>query len=100
MKQKPDETLDQWVRQALSQLPDAPPPASSFDSEHLWAQLRPELQAEPSRWPARLVWWMAAACLAGLSLGWVWLYRSTDDRNTVNRKNNRKTEVPIVSVVA
>lgn len=72
MKQKPDETLDQWVRQSINQLPDTPPPGSSFDSERLWTQLRPQLQAQPVRRRNRWVW-LAAACLTALVLSWfVW----------------------------
>ncbi|WP_420148105.1 hypothetical protein [Spirosoma sp.] len=78
MKQKPDEMPDAWVRQSLRQLPDAPPPDSAFDSERLWAQLRPELQARPVR--RRMRWiWLAAACLAGLVLSWFfWQNPHTD----------------------
>lgn len=70
MNGKPDEHLDQWVRQSLNRLPDAPPPGTAFDKERLWVQLRPELQ--PSANPRRRVWgwWAAAACLAGIVLGW------------------------------
>lgn len=81
MKQKPDEFPDQWVRQTLSQLPDAPPPGSSFNSDHLWTKLRPELQpvAAP-RSQTRLIGWLAAACLGALVFGWGWLsYRSAPE---------------------
>jgi hypothetical protein len=77
MKQKNDELPDEWVRQTLSRLPDAPPPGSSFDSERLWGQLRPELQPKPNH--QRALWWLAAACLAGLLVGWqVWMLSNSD----------------------
>ncbi|CAN5583841.1 hypothetical protein BH09BAC4_BH09BAC4_00490 [soil metagenome] len=98
MKQKPDETLDQWVRQTLSQLPDAPPPGSPFDSERLWPQVRSELQAAPTRRKIGLGWWIAAACLAGSMLGWFWMHQATADRKTVIvHKIDRKSDVPIVN---
>lgn len=98
MKQKPDEFPDQWVRQTLSQLPDAPPPGSSFDSERLWAQLRPELQLAPSRWLAGWVWWAAAVCFAGLTLGWFWLHQSTSRPiDIAMHGSKRKSEVPMTS---
>ncbi len=80
MKQKPDEMPDEWVRQALSQLPDAPPPGSTFDTERLWAQLRPELDTMPVRRPFGWAWWAAAACLSGLILGWFLLRQPADER--------------------
>ncbi|QKZ11266.1 hypothetical protein [Spirosoma sp. KUDC1026] len=71
MKQKNDELPDEWVRQTLSRLPDAPPPGSSFDAERLWGQLRPELQAKPNR--RRAWWWLSAACVSAVAAGWlVW----------------------------
>ncbi|GAB3756986.1 hypothetical protein [Spirosoma pomorum] len=79
MKQKNDELPDEWVRQTLSRLPDAPPPGSSFDSERLWGQLRPELQAKPARWQTG--WWLSAACVAGLVISWlVWPFSSTEPK--------------------
>lgn len=70
---------DEWVRQLLNQLPDAPPPGSSFDSARLWSQLRPELQAKPARRWVR--WWVAAACLTGLIIGWlVWPLQHSEQK--------------------
>lgn len=98
MKQKPDETLDKWVRQTLSQLPDAPPPGSAFNSGRLWEQLRPELQATSNRRQIGLTWWMAAACLTGLTLGWFWLPDSTTDHKAVvAQRFDRKEKASIVS---
>ncbi|SFE17103.1 hypothetical protein [Spirosoma endophyticum] len=98
MKQKPDETLDQWVRQTLSQLPDTPPPGSSFDPARLWAQLHPELQAAPVRRKIGIVWWIAAACLTGLTLSWFWMNPSPADRKTVAvQKIDRKEDVATAS---
>lgn len=59
---------DEWIRQMLNRLPDAPPPGSSFDSERLWTQLRPELQQAPVHRRIGWAWWAAAACLTGLAL--------------------------------
>lgn len=73
MNGKPDETLDQWVRQTLDQLPDAPPPGSAFDAERLWSQLRPELTETPGRRWTGWVRWVAAACIIGCVLSWFWL---------------------------
>lgn len=73
MKPKPDEMPDLWVRQALSQLPDTPPPGSAFDAERVWASLRPERQAAPNRQKTSPLWWVLAACITGLALGWFWL---------------------------
>jgi hypothetical protein len=91
MKQKPDESLDQWVRQSLSHLPDAPPPGSSFDAERLWQQMRPELQVAEPRRRTGLIGWAIAACLAGLVLGWFGLHQSTDEQTKVSLTHtNRK----------
>lgn len=70
---------DEWVRQLLSQLPDTPPPSSSFDSARLWTQLRPEVRARPARrWVG---WWLAAACLTGLVIGWlVWPLQNNEPK--------------------
>lgn len=74
MNGKPDEHLDQWVRQSLDRLRDTPPPGSTFDAERLWGQLQPELQNSPARRRIGSVWWAAAACLLGfVLLGWLWL---------------------------
>lgn len=98
MKQKPDESPDQWVRQTLGQLPNTPPPGSSFDTERVWAQLLPELQAAPVRRRSVLAWWMAAACLAGLGLDWFWLHQSSNDHTeVVAHVSNRKADVPLLT---
>lgn len=98
MKQKSDETLDQWVRQSLRQLPNTPPPGSSFDPERVWAQLRPELQAAPARRRVGWAWWTVAACLGGLVLGWFWLHQSSDDRNeVVAHRSDRSVNAPIIT---
>ncbi|GAB3986491.1 hypothetical protein GCM10028807_04030 [Spirosoma daeguense] len=83
MKQKIDETPDEWVRQTLSRLPDTPPPGSSFDSERLWSQLRPELQAKKPR--RRLGWleWGAAACLTGFLLSWMFWQQPVKKQRSV-----------------
>lgn len=75
MSDKTDERLDQHIRQALDALPDAPPPGSTFDAGRLWEQLRPELIDQPVGRPGKkpaYLWWVAAASLAGLLIGWVW----------------------------
>lgn len=89
MNGKPDEHLDQWVRQSLDRLPDAPPPGTAFDRERFWAQLRPELQT--SAGPRRRVWgwWTAAACLAGILLGWFVLTRPQPERSVVAAQEKR-----------
>ncbi|MVM35593.1 hypothetical protein GO755_36590 [Spirosoma sp. HMF4905] len=98
MKQKPDEFPDNWVRQALSQLPDVPPPGSSFNSERLWKELSPELQQVPPRRLVGLLWWVAAACLSGLTLGWFWLYQSTNEQTVVATHASRnKADASVVS---
>lgn len=98
MKQKPDETLDSWVRQSLQQLPDTSPSGSTFDPERLWSQLRPELQATPSRRTISTTWWVAAAWLAGLTLGWFWLRQSEENHSTnVTRNMLRSVDTPRVS---
>lgn len=92
MKQKPDEALDQWVRQSLSRLPDTPPPGSSFDSERLWQQMRPELQAEQPRRRARWIGWAAAAVVAGLVTLWGSMHRpDTRPVSAVTVKNEQAT---------
>ena len=84
---------DRWVRDWLGQLPDAPPPGSTFDTERLWAQLRPELQADPARRLAGWAWYVVAACLSGLILGWFLLNQPADNHkayiahNTVKKAN-------------
>ncbi|WP_460937240.1 hypothetical protein [Spirosoma humi] len=96
MKQKTDESPDQWVRQTLSQLPDAPPPDSSFDKDELWAKLRPELQSVSApRSPTRLVWWMAAACIGALMVGWGWLSHQSAPESTVAVVHRKKPETRV-----
>lgn len=96
MKQKPDESLDHWVRHTLSQLPDSPPPGSSFDRERLWSQLHAELPTAPARRKIGLIWWVAAACLAGLTLGGYWLTQRVDNRTDVgmHQPGQRRPDVP------
>ncbi|GAB3969007.1 hypothetical protein GCM10028806_14260 [Spirosoma terrae] len=92
MKQKPDEALDQWVRQSLSRLPDTPPPGSSFDSERLWQQMRPELQVEQPRRRARWIGWAAAAVVAGLVTLWGSMHRpDTRPVSATTVKNEQAT---------
>jgi len=93
MKQKTDESPDQWVRQTLSQLPDAPPPGSSFNPDHLWAKLRPELQPVPApRSQTRVIMWLAAACVGALVFGWVWLSTQSTPKLTIAVANRRQPE--------
>ncbi len=97
MKQKPDETPDQWVRQSLSQLSDTPPPGSSFDPERVWGQLRPELQAAPSHRRVGGAWWAVAACLGGLVVGWFWVNQSSDDdTEVVAHRTERRADAPVI----
>ena len=83
MKHKPDEMPDLWVRQALSQLPDTPPPGSVFDTERVWAKLRPELQLAPNHQKISPLWWVLTACIAGLTLGWFWLLPTATNQTRV-----------------
>lgn len=94
MNGKPDERLDQWVRQSLDRLPDAPPPGTPFDADRLWSQLRPELQKPvPHRWFG-WGWWAAAACLIGVPLGWFWLNEQPDSmRRTMS--SVKRSNVPL-----
>lgn len=99
MDQKSDETLDHWIWQSINQLPATPPPGSSFDSERLWAQLRPAIQVTPSRRPALLAGWLAAACLTGLVAGWFWLHQLVNPHPTdvAHRNGQHKVATPIVT---
>lgn len=74
MNEKQGDLLDQRIRQALSNLPDAPPPGSPFDSARLWEQLRPELSAPPVARKRVAGWWWAAASVVGLMVGWFFLW--------------------------
>ncbi|SOD89568.1 hypothetical protein [Spirosoma fluviale] len=98
MKQKPDESLDQWVRHTLSQLPDSPPPGSSFDPERLWGQLNPKLATAPARRKIGMAWWIAAACLAGVTLSGYWLTQRVDSRTdvAVHQPRQLKPDVPLL----
>lgn len=102
MKQKPDEALDQWVRQSLSRLPDTPPPGSSFDSERLWQQMRPELQAEQPRRRVRWIGWAAAAIVAGILTLWGSMYQSETRPVSaiVMEKNKQATSHPAIPLTA
>lgn len=85
MNGKSDESLDQWVRQSLDRLPDAPPPGTTFDAGRLWDQLHPELQKTPAHRRSGWIGWAAAACTAGILLGWFWLNQQPDSvRRTVS----------------
>lgn len=81
MNEKQGEHLDQRIRQALSNLPDTPPPGSSFDSAQLWEQLRPELAAPPVARKRVAGWWWAAASVVGLLVG-VWYGQSAPKQTT------------------
>ncbi|MBD2704652.1 hypothetical protein IC229_28705 [Spirosoma sp. BT702] len=95
MKPKTDETPDEWIRQTLSQLPDAPPPGSSFDPERLWAQLRPELQQTPVRRRIGWTWWVAAACLSGLIWSWfAWNQPNSTQKQVATYQFKRKVVTP------
>jgi hypothetical protein len=74
MNEQQGKHLDQRVRQALDSLPDVPAPGTTFNAGKLWEQLRPELASQPIARTRRLglVWWMAAASLAGVLLAWFW----------------------------
>ncbi|MGF7215566.1 hypothetical protein GGR92_001706 [Spirosoma lacussanchae] len=99
MKQQPDETLDQWVRQALDRLPDGPPPGSAFDPDRVWKQLRPAMQEKPVRWP----WWRVggavAACLIGLLLVWLGLYPRPEPATGLARRTERQPAPPLAASV-
>ncbi|WP_461074931.1 hypothetical protein [Spirosoma flavus] len=99
MKPKTDETPDEWIRQTLSQLPDTPPPGSSFDSERLWTQLRPELQQTPVRRRIGWVWWTAAACLLGLVWSWfAWNQPVSNQKQVATYQRIRQANMPFVSL--
>lgn len=106
MNGKPDERLDQWVRQSLDRLPDAPPPGSRFDAGQLWNQLQPELQKSAAHRARGWVWWAAAACLVGALLGWFLLNQQPEfSRRVVSRVTRQRvpmtirTEPPITANV-
>lgn len=81
MNGKPDEHLDEWVRQSLSRLPNTPPPGTTFDAERLWTRMRPDLQKTPSSRQRGWVWWSAAACVLGAVLGWFMLNQPQRERS-------------------
>ncbi|MFD2570113.1 hypothetical protein ACFSUS_05665 [Spirosoma soli] len=85
MKQKSDESLDQWVRQSLDRLPDAPPPGSAFDTERLWGQMWPQVAATPIGWQRLAGWWIAA-CVTGLILGVVWIGQLAENKPLATQK--------------
>lgn len=93
MNGKPDEYLDEWVRQSLDRLPDALPPGTRFDAERLWTQLRPELQKPAThRWPG-WVWWAAAGCVVGTLLGWFMMPQPDYSRRAVSR--TKRLDAPV-----
>ena len=94
MNGKPDEHLDQWVRQSLDRLPDTPPPGTTFDAERLWDQLRPELQKPASRRRFGWVGWLAAACVTGTLLGWFWMGQQPEHKPRIASKVERQ-RVPV-----
>ena len=94
MNGKPDEHLDQWVRQSLDRLPDAPPPGTTFDAERLWGQLRPELQKPATRRRFGWVGWLAAACVTGTLLGWFWMGQQPEHKPLIASKVERQ-RVPV-----
>lgn len=83
MNEQPGNPLDQRVRQALGNLPDAPPPGSPFEAGKLWDQLRTQLPAQPVAAPPKRhlgqVRWLVAASLSGLVvlLTWLWWPQQT-----------------------
>lgn len=96
MNGKPDEPFDQWVRQSLDRLPDAPPPGTQFDAGRLWDQLQPELQKAPAHRRVGPVWWAAAACLVSVLLGWLSIDRQPEStRRTVGSVARPNTPVSI-----
>ena len=114
MNGKPDEHLDEWVRQSLNRLPNTPPPGTQFDAGRLWTKMRPELQKKPYSRQWGWVWWAAAACLVGAVLGWLSLNQPLGERSSsithvmrpsapvaINRepdsvaKNDRLKEMPV-----
>lgn len=101
MNEKQGNHPDQRIRQTLETLPDAPPPGSAFDSARLWDRMRPELLAQSVPAQVAMVrkrpvfgWWLAAASLAGLLMGWLWWSgQSLPERDVANRKSPEKTGV-------
>jgi hypothetical protein len=101
MNDKHGNHLDQRIRQTLDTLPDAPPPGSTFDSAKLWERMRPELAAQSV--PAQVIvvrkrpvfgWWVAAASLAGLLMGWLWWSgQLVPKQDMASRKSSEKTGV-------
>ena len=97
MNEKQGNPLDQRIRQILSNLPDAPPPGSSFDSARLWEQLRPELNAQPViRKRVGGGWWWAAASVVGLVMGWGWWSGQPENELIASIKANSKPR-PVAS---
>lgn len=94
MKQQPDETLDQWVRQSLDRLPDGPPPGSAFDPDRVWKQLRPAMQEKPVRWP----WWRVggavAACLIAVLVVWLSVNPRPESATGLARRTQERQPAP------
>lgn len=96
MNGKPDEPFDQWIRQSLDRLPDAPPPGTRFDAGRLWDQLQPELQKAPAHRRTDPFWWAAAACLVSVLLGWLWMSQQPEPtRRTVGSVVRPNAPVPV-----
>ena len=70
---RPDELLDKWVRQALNDLPDTPPPGSAFNADQVWRQMHPRLHGAAPQRRSGTVWWLAAACAAVVLIGWLYV---------------------------
>ena len=75
MNEQQGKHLDQRVRKALNNLPDAP--GTEFDAGKLWEQIRPELATQPVAVPGRMgeIRWLVAASLIGIGLFLGWLLR-------------------------
>ncbi|MBC8153360.1 MAG: hypothetical protein H7Z72_10650 [Bacteroidetes bacterium] len=94
MNERPDEPLDQWVRQSLDGLSDTLPPGSTFRGERLWEQMSPQLAtpAPTTRWQPKRAWWAAAACgMAVMLLGWIWQRQAMPDSVTVTLRSQPAT---------
>lgn len=102
MNGKSEESLDQWVRQSLDRLPDAPPPGSAFDPERVWGKARPQLSAKPVSRQRTLITWIAAGCMAGLFIYMVWprtqiqqsASAKSESGSTSGATNQRSTTYP------
>lgn len=95
MNGKPGESLDQWVRQSLDRLPDAPPPGSTFDADRLWSRLQPELQKPAVNRRFGWGWWAVAACGSGLLLlGWL-LPKQQSTLTQLTQSSLKRSEAPV-----